>query len=155
LVETEGRAVWQVIASAFGPPGRVKIGRENAALAEMLWQTLAPRAQRRLKELLANDADTPFELVVERAKQSGRRVGMFLTGDFGHAARRVVGEFRKVDDDDSLAPGAGSASSARICRRSRTSSVSRYVPSTRMRAGTWRLRRRSAISHPMDRLCRR
>jgi hypothetical protein len=73
----------------------VKVGRENAALAEMLWQTLAPRAQRRLKDLLAKGDETPFELVVERARQSGRRVGMFLTGDFAHAARTVVGEFRK------------------------------------------------------------
>jgi hypothetical protein len=32
---------------------------------------------------------------VERAKQSGRRVGMFLTGDFGDAARRVVAAFRR------------------------------------------------------------
>jgi hypothetical protein len=93
MVESEARALWQVLGSAFGPPGRVKASRENAALAEILWQTLAPRAQRRLKELLAQDVETPFELVVERAKQSGRRVGMFLTGDFGDAARRVAADF--------------------------------------------------------------
>ncbi|HEY8074797.1 MAG TPA: tetratricopeptide repeat protein, partial [Labilithrix sp.] len=95
MIENEGRALWQVLGSAFGPPGRVKVGRENAALAEILWQTLAPRAQRRLKELLASDVETPFELVVERAKQSGRRVGMFLTGDFGHATQRIVSEYRR------------------------------------------------------------
>jgi len=34
---------------------------------------------------------------VERANQSGRRVGMFLTGDFAHAARTVVGEHPAMD----------------------------------------------------------
>jgi hypothetical protein len=95
MPDAEGRALWQVLMGAFGPPGRVKMARENAALAEMLWQTLAPRAQRRLKELLEASDDPPFELVVERAKQSGRRVGMFLTGDFAHAARAVTADFRR------------------------------------------------------------
>jgi len=97
LPEKDARILWDVLLGAFGPPARAKMDREHANLSELLWQTLAPRAQRRLKELLGDDDPTPFELVVERANQSGRRVGMFLTGDFAHAARTVVSEHAALD----------------------------------------------------------
>ena len=48
---------------------------------------------------------TPFELVAERAKQSGRRVGMFLTGDFGHAARTTIRDFPQADAQEIERPG--------------------------------------------------
>ncbi|MDB4946451.1 MAG: Exonuclease SbcC, partial [Labilithrix sp.] len=97
LPEAEGRLLWDVLLGSFGPPGRIKMERAHANLADMLWQALAPRAQRRLKELLGGDDETPFDLVLERANQSGRRVGMYLTGDFAHAARLVVGEHPALD----------------------------------------------------------
>lgn len=90
LPADEAQSLWQVVVAAFGPPGRAALEKKHAQLAETLWQTLAPRAQRRLKELLAQGEPAPFEVVVDRALQSGRRVGMFLTGDFAHAARTVV-----------------------------------------------------------------
>ena len=97
LPEAEARLLWDVLLGCFGPGSGTKMDRAHANLAEMLWQALAPRAQRRLKELLGSDDATPFELVVERANQSGRRVGMFLTGNFAHAARTVVGEHPALD----------------------------------------------------------
>ena len=97
LPESEGRLLWEVLLGSFGPPSNTKMDRAHANLAEMLWQALAPRAQRRLKELLGKTEATPFELVLERANQSGRRVGMFLTGNFAHAARTVVGEHAGLD----------------------------------------------------------
>lgn len=111
LVDTEAHALWQVLLGAFGPPEHATVAREHAALAELLWQTLPPRAQRRLKELLADAGETPYALVSERAKQSGRRVGMFLTGDFAHAARTVVGEHRPREVGDIGQPGG----LARLC----------------------------------------
>lgn len=101
----EARALWTVLLGAFGPPGLVSVERKDAQLADMLWQTLAPRTQRKLKELLASSDATPFELVLERAKQSGRRVGMFLTGDFGHAARTVLKDFPDADPEELERPG--------------------------------------------------
>lgn len=78
----------------------------------MLWQTLSPRAQRRLKELLGNDDPTPFELVVERANQSGRRVGILLTGGLrAHAARTVVAEHPRSSTAQLTEPGGV----ARLC----------------------------------------
>jgi hypothetical protein len=94
-----------VILGAFGPPGLVTVDRKDAQLADMLWQTLAPRTQRRLKELLAPSDATPFELVIERARQSGRRVGMFLTGDFAHAARTIISDFPQADAGELERPG--------------------------------------------------
>jgi tetratricopeptide (TPR) repeat protein len=105
LPAIDARALWTVLLGAFGPPGLVTVERKDAQLADMLWQTLAPRTQRRLKELLASSDATPFELVHERAKQSGRRVGMFLTGDFGHAARKVVADFPDVSASELEKPG--------------------------------------------------
>jgi hypothetical protein len=58
-----------------------------------------------LKEILATADSTPFELVLERARQSGRRVGMFLTGDFSHAARTVVAEFPQAKAEELDQPG--------------------------------------------------
>ena len=111
LPETEGKLLWEVLLGAFGPPARAKMDRAHAHLGERLWHTLAPRAQRRLKELLGNDDPTPFELVVERANQSGRRVGMFLTGDFAHAARTVISEHPALDPAELAVPGG----LARLC----------------------------------------
>lgn len=105
LGPAEARALWGVLLGAFGPPGLLTVDRKDADLADMLWQTLAPRTQRRLKELLAASEATPFDLVLERAKQSGRRLGMFLTGDFGHAARQVLASFPDSDPAELEQPG--------------------------------------------------
>jgi len=112
LPEQEARTLWDVLATAFGGSNRAtKLDAAHARLAEMLWQALAPRTQRRLKDLLAEADATPLELVIERAKQSGRRVGMFLTGDFEHAARAVVAEHSAFDPAELTQPDG----LARIC----------------------------------------
>ncbi|MDF2698140.1 MAG: Exonuclease SbcC [Labilithrix sp.] len=105
LPGAEARTLWSVLLAAFGPPGLVSVDRKDAQLADMLWQTLAPRTQRRLKELLATSDATPFDLVIERTKQSARRVGMFLTGDFGHSARKILADFPDADATQLESPG--------------------------------------------------
>jgi len=115
LPAAEARALWEVLPSAFGPSGASKavtLERSHAELADLLWQTLSPRAQRRLKELLASGETAALDLVVERAKQSGRRVGMFLTADFGHAARALLAEHPSHDANDLTRPGG----LQRLCR---------------------------------------
>jgi cellulose synthase operon protein C len=114
LPERDGIALWQVLAGAFGPPGAAPFDRAHALLADTLWQTLPPRAQRRLKELLEDGDDTPFEHAVRRATQSGRRVGMFLTGDFGHAARTTLAEYGGSSADELTRPGG----LERLCKES-------------------------------------
>jgi hypothetical protein len=85
--------MWNAVLGAFGPP---ELGREldivSGHMAEQFWQLIAGRTQRRLKEMLAQPQRTDFDLLRERARQSGRRIGLFLTGDFGFAGRALVEE---------------------------------------------------------------
>jgi hypothetical protein len=94
----EGAALIDAIRAAFGPPeiGR-RVDAHAARLAQSFWQTVPTRAQRRLQELLANGNLPDYEELALRAQQSGRRVGMFLAGDFAWAARQLVAESSRVD----------------------------------------------------------
>jgi hypothetical protein len=42
---------------------------------------------------------------MERARQSGRRTGFFLTGDFGHAATALLNEIGGIDPAELQASG--------------------------------------------------
>jgi len=93
LPPAEGRALLDALRAAFGPP---ELGRHlesrAAQLAESFWQIVPARTQRRLQELLGTTASVEYDELVERAHQSGRRVGMFLAGDFAYAARALLVE---------------------------------------------------------------
>jgi tetratricopeptide (TPR) repeat protein len=92
LPRSEGRVVLDALQTAFGPPEQG--GRPQgppARMAESFWQFLPPRTQRRMQRLLGGGVPEYDELVAS-AQQSARRVGMFLAGDFGHAARVTVAE---------------------------------------------------------------
>jgi hypothetical protein len=97
LPETQARTVWQALLAAFGPADGAR-GVEMAAskLAEQFWSTIPPKAQRRLKDLLANAGAQDFDVTLAAARQSARRVALFISGDFGFAARRYLAE-RNVD----------------------------------------------------------
>ena len=84
----------RALASAFGPPEiRSSLDAESSRLAEQFWQLIPPRVQRRLQELLSATEVPEYEELVAPAHQSGRRVGLFLAGDFATAARAVFDEF--------------------------------------------------------------
>jgi hypothetical protein len=89
----EGSGLVDAIRAAFGPPeiGR-RVDAHAARLAQSFWQTVPARTQRRLQELLGGGAFPDHTELVARADQSGRRVGMFLAGDFAWAARQLVAE---------------------------------------------------------------
>jgi Tfp pilus assembly protein PilF len=89
----EARAIWEAVVTAFGPPEAsrsVEVGKGR--LAEALWQALPARTQRRLQVLLAAVGPNDLSEAVERTRQAGRRVGLFLTGDFGFSARMLLAE---------------------------------------------------------------
>ena len=94
LPTAEGRAVVEALRTAFGQPdlGR-QVHARVARLAESFWQIIPARAQRRLQDLLRTAALEDYEELVQAARQSGLRVGMFLAGDFACAARTVLAEF--------------------------------------------------------------
>jgi hypothetical protein len=90
---TEGAALVDAIRAAFGPPEMgQRVDAHAARLAQSFWQTVPARTQRRLQELLGGGTFPDYPELVARADQSGRRVGMFLAGDFAWAARRLVAE---------------------------------------------------------------
>ncbi|MBS2012797.1 MAG: hypothetical protein JST00_07925 [Deltaproteobacteria bacterium] len=110
LSPLDSKMLWEVLGTAFGPRTqsaelRARPQPSHARLAEDLWQTLPGKSQRRLQELLASNEHAPLELALERARQSGRRIGMFLTGDFAHAARALVAEYPLLDGADLERPG--------------------------------------------------
>jgi tetratricopeptide (TPR) repeat protein len=104
LAQGEAHRLWAAMLGAFGP---TELGRSmdatSARLAETFWQTIPARVQRGLQELLASVNADEFSEMVERARQAGRRVGLFLSGDFGVAARALVAE--GGGDPSSLASG--------------------------------------------------
>ena len=93
LPARDGRALVEALRAAFGSPeiGR-RVDSHAARMAESFWQIVPARAQRRLQELLGSGGAAEYEDLVARGQQSGRRVGMFLAGDFACAARVVVAE---------------------------------------------------------------
>jgi tetratricopeptide (TPR) repeat protein len=97
LGRDEAFTVWQALLAAFGPPhGARGLDKGASTLAERFWATIPPRAQRRLQELLASETPQGFDVALAGARQSARRVGLFLAGDFGFAARAFLDE-RKQD----------------------------------------------------------
>jgi tetratricopeptide (TPR) repeat protein len=92
LPEMEARVLWNAMLAAFGPPEFGKLGDPAATrLVQAFWNTIPPRSQRRLQELLAK-APTEFDAALERSRQSGRRVALFLCGDIGYVLRNVAAE---------------------------------------------------------------
>jgi hypothetical protein len=97
----EARAIWGAIVAAFGPPEATRsVGLGKGHLAEALWQALPARTQRRLQTLLATVRHEDLDEAMDRIRQSGRRVGLFLTGDFGFAGRLLLAERMGAAGDD-------------------------------------------------------
>jgi hypothetical protein len=87
----EGLEYWAALLAAFGPPESSRsVAKGPLRIAETLWQTLPARTQRRLQTMLASLTHEDFEPAVQRVRQAGYRVGLFLTGDFGAIGRAVM-----------------------------------------------------------------
>jgi hypothetical protein len=105
LPPAEARALLEAMRAAFGPPeGSRQVEGRAARLAESFWQIVPARTQRRLQELLGAASLPDYEELVARAHQSGRRVGLFLAGDFAYAARALLSESAtRVEEAPTLA----------------------------------------------------
>ena len=61
-------------------------------LAEVLWESIPARYQRRLREL-CDDPDTlDYDAAFHAARMSVRRAGLFASGDLGVALRETAAE---------------------------------------------------------------
>jgi hypothetical protein len=93
LPESEGGDLFEALLAAFGPHERAgRLSGPSVRMAESFWQVLPPRTQRRMQRLFADGVVPAYEDVVAAAQQSARRVGMFLAGDFAHAAEVTLAE---------------------------------------------------------------
>jgi hypothetical protein len=106
------RAVLRALLLAFGPPGTTKDGIVAAAnLAEVLWESVPARSQRRLRELCRQDSEFEYDAVVASAHQATRRAGLFACGDLRVAMREACAA-EGVD----FALLAGRDGLSRLCR---------------------------------------
>lgn len=99
LPEAEGQIVYDAVWQAFGPNANTggappSLGKplspKVAPLVDLLWQTVPGRVQRHAQVLLEKEPTTTYAEARRRAKLSGLRLALFLTGDFGFTVRRYV-----------------------------------------------------------------
>jgi hypothetical protein len=91
--ESQGRAVLRGLGFAFGPP-RANAGNLGSVLnlAEVLWESIPARLQRRLRELCDDPDSLDYDVALSAAKMAVRRAGFFASGDLGAALRQVAVE---------------------------------------------------------------
>jgi hypothetical protein len=79
----QARAIIVALQVAFGPPQRRPPTNYGEALkiAEKLWETIPPAAQRRLRDLCVESLD--YGRALEFSRRVDRRAGLYATGDFG------------------------------------------------------------------------
>jgi hypothetical protein len=95
LPEAQSRSVLRALGFAFGParPDASGIG-PALNLAEMLWESIPARPQRRLREL-CNDVDAlDYDQAMLQARTAIRRAALFACGHFGVALNEIATEDR-------------------------------------------------------------
>lgn len=91
--ESQVRTVLAALGLAFGPPGQSRPNLTGAAhLAEVLWEAIPARSQRRLAELCEQPDATDYDLASSRAYLATRRAGLFVCGDLPTAVREIASE---------------------------------------------------------------
>jgi hypothetical protein len=91
--EAQVENVLRALVAAFGPP---KAGRGDlasiATLAEMLWESVPARSQRRLRELCDDPSRIRYGEALGAARQAVRRAGLFASGDLTVAIRETCAD---------------------------------------------------------------
>jgi hypothetical protein len=92
-VESQVRGILKALALAFGPPQESKSGLTSIAnLAEVLWESIPTRSQRRLRELCDDPRQLDYDLAMSAARRAVRRAGLLSCGDVKVALRETCGE---------------------------------------------------------------
>src|SRR5262249_12955262 len=91
--EAQVSGVLRALVAAFGPPqtSRGQLAA-IATLAEMLWESMPSRAQRRLRELCDDPSRIEYEIALGGARQAVRRAGLFVSGDLTVAVRETCSD---------------------------------------------------------------
>jgi len=88
--ESQARAVLRALALAFGPPKHEAMQLAGVAnLAEVLWESIPARSQRRLRELCDEPSVLNYDRALGEAQRAVRRAGLFVAGDLSVALRET------------------------------------------------------------------
>ena len=88
--EAQARSVLKSLAFAFGPPHPDASGLGSILnLAELLWEAIPARSQRRLREL-CDERALDYATALLHARIAARRAGLFACGDLGIALREIA-----------------------------------------------------------------
>ena len=91
--EAQARGALRALELAFGhPDDDPKSLASVANLAEVLWESIPPRSQRRLRELCDDKRTTDYAAALVSARRSVRRFGLFAAGDLLVALKEVVAD---------------------------------------------------------------
>ncbi len=89
--ESQARAVLKGLGFAFGPPRQTKSGGV-LNLAEVLWESIPARFQRRLRELCDRPEQLDYDAALAASRVAVRRAGLFVAGDLGVALNEAAGD---------------------------------------------------------------
>jgi hypothetical protein len=88
--EDQARSILSALVIAFGPPGAERGSLASVGnLAEVLWERVPARNQRRLRELCEDHEGFEFSEVASNARRAARRAGLFVCGDLKVALRET------------------------------------------------------------------
>jgi tetratricopeptide (TPR) repeat protein len=106
--ESQARAILKGLAFAFGPP-QPGVGLTGGVpnLAEVLWESIPARLQRRLRELCTVEG-LDYDLAARLARSATRRAGLFACGDLGVALAAACAE-EGISEDAAKSYGGISA----------------------------------------------
>lgn len=139
LPESQARSVLRALGFAFGPsrPDASSVGTV-LNLAEMLWESIPARPQRRLRELCHDPNALDYDRAMVQARVAARRAGLFVCGDFGVAVREVCAD-EGLDPALLTQPGglAQLAANSASIRSIYALSLSAEYADTRWRGARW------------------
>jgi hypothetical protein len=106
--EGQVRAVLKALGLAFGASEQERGTLASVAnLAEVLWESIPARSQRRLRELCDDPDLLRYESALASAKTATRRAGLFVAGDVRVAVRETCVDenisTKVLDEPDGLA----------------------------------------------------
>ncbi len=91
--ENQVRAILKALRLAFGAAQEERGSLASVAnLAEVLWESIPARSQRRLRELCADATALSYEAALASAKTAARRAGLFVAGDLAVALRETCAD---------------------------------------------------------------
>jgi len=89
--ESQARAVLKGLGFAFGPPRQTKSGGV-LNLAEVLWESIPARFQRRLRELCDRPELLDYDAALAASRIAVRRAGLFVAGDLSVALNEAAAD---------------------------------------------------------------